>query len=404
MIPLLLHIQNARDSLKANRARTLLTVTGVAIGIASIVTVLSLASGATYVVAQQVDEVGGNIAVIRPGYEAPSSSTDLVNRQVYKQTDTSSLTKSDLKRIATIPSVTAHAPVMLIRTTLTGDTAKTADIVGTTPDLLMISHIEMKEGEFIESENAPIVIGAQLSIDLFGTEDSLGKTVTVKDKTFYVGGILERQENPMNFNGVDFDNAALLSPTQITAINPTAQIQQINIQTESVATLDRAIIDVNKALLAQHNNELDFRVLRGEEIAAPTSQLFTVVAGVTAAIASVSLFVGGIGIMNIMLVNVAERTREIGIRKALGASRSDIMWQFLIESIIMALIGGVFGGLLGLASAFVIGLFLTFTPVITWPIVAIAIGTAGIVGVLFGLYPALRAARKNPIEALNQYT
>jgi ABC-type antimicrobial peptide transport system permease subunit len=179
-------------------------------------------------------------------------------------------------------------------------------------------------------------------------------------------------------------------------------VQQINVQTTSAATLDASVIAINKLLLQQHGGEADFHTLTGKEITAPMGQLFFVIAGVTTLIASISLFVGGIGIMNIMLVNVAERTREIGIRKALGATRGDILWQFLVEAIIMALLGGIIGGALGLTVAFIISLFLTFDPVITWQLAVVSIGVASGVGVLFGLYPALRAAHKHPIEALNQ--
>lgn len=399
------HIENARDSLRANRMRTFLTITGVAIGIASIVAILSLATGASRIVTEQVDEIGGTIAVIRPGVQTAGSLEAIVNQQAHGSITTSTLTLADASHISEIPSVKEVAPIIIIQANVQGgDTSlNNISVVGTTPSLLDMSQVAIRSGQFGANDSSVIVIGPQLSIDIFGTEESLGKTLVLRGKELRVGGVLERQKNPMNFNGFDFNTAVIMNQKQLLGISPTAQIQQINVKTDSVAHLDGLVVALNKTLTSRHNNEQDFSVLVGNDIAQPTSQLFFIVAGVTAAIAGISLFVGGIGIMNIMLVNVAERTREIGIRKALGATHGDIVWQFLIESLLMSIIGGIIGGLGGLALAFVISLFLTFDPVITWQTAVIAIGVSAGIGVLFGLYPALRAARKDPIESLKQH-
>ena len=400
------HLENARDSLRANRMRTFLTITGVAIGIASIIAILSLATGASQVVADQVDEAGGTIAVIRPGVQTADSISTIVNQQAHGSITTSSLTLSDVAHIKTLPSVTSVAPIIVLHASIASSERSLSQgtVVGSSASLLAMSNVRAQSGNFDTTNDNIVTIGVQLSIDLYGTENSLGKTLTIRGKEFRVGGVLERQHNPMNFNGFDFNTIALLGQDQLLAINPTAQVQQINVQVDSITNLEPAVINLNKDLLARHNNEQDFSVLVGDSIAEPTSQLFFIIAGVTATIAGISLFVGGIGIMNIMLVNVAERTREIGIRKALGATHGDIIWQFLIESLLMSLIGGIVGGLGGMALAFIISLFLTFDPVITWHAAGLAVGTAAIIGIIFGLYPAVRAARKNPIESLKQQT
>ena len=398
------HLENARDSLRANRMRTFLTITGVAIGIASIIAILSLATGASQIVANQVDETGGTIAVIRPGVQNADSISTIVNQQAHGSITTSSLTLSDVAHIKTLPAVTSVAPIIVLHANIasTDHTLNQGTVVGSSDSLLTMSNVRVASGSFDTSNENIVTIGAQLSVNLFGTENSLGKTLTIRGKEFRVGGVLERQHNPMNFNGFDFNTMTLLNQEQLLAISPTAQVQQINVQVDSIANLEPTVVRLNKDLLARHNNEQDFSVLVGDAIAEPTSQLFFVIAGVTATIAGISLFVGGIGIMNIMLVNVAERTREIGIRKALGATHSDIIWQFLIESLLMSLIGGIVGGFGGMALAFIISLFLTFDPVITWHSAAVAVGTAAVIGVIFGLYPALRASRKDPIESLKQ--
>ena len=396
------HIQNAYESLRANRMRTFLTITGVAIGIASIIAILSLTTSASRVVSQQVDGIGGNIIVIRPGTSDSRSFSDFINQQTHGGVGYSTLTEDDMNQIGQLKSVSKTAPLMMSTAKISGDSEEESTVIGTSPSLFEISQVEIKDGDFAD-ENQPLVtIGSQLSIDLFGTEDSLGKTVTIRGQSLRVNGVLERQKNPVNFNGIDFNQSAFITQDQFIGMHTVTPIQQITVQVDSVANLDQTVVDINKLLLKLHSSEQDFQVLAGDDIAAPTGQLFSVVAGVAGAIAGISLFVGGIGIMNIMLVNVAERTREIGIRKALGATHGDIVWQFLIESIIMALVGGIAGYIIGLLVAFIGSLFLPFNPTITWQIAVISIGVSGLVGTMFGLYPAIRAARKTPIESLTQ--
>ena len=402
------HLQNARDSLRSNRTRSALTMLGITIGVASITTILALSSGASQIVSKQVDALGGNIAVVRPGQPQPGGLDQLTSIPAQQQYAASTLTDGDVESIARIPNVTGVAPLMIVTGAIKGDNEAPADtpIVATTPDFETVSQLEIRDGQFLDPSlqiNAA-VIGAQLSVNVFGTEQSIGKTITLRGRPHTIVGILERTNNPINYNGVDLDNAVIVTKDSGRILNQgVVQIQQINVRTDSVANLDQVITDINKALLRNHFNEPDFTVLSGEEIAQPTSQLFAAIAGVTAAIAAISLIVGGIGVMNIMLVSVAERTREIGIRKAVGASNGDIVAQFLIESLFLSIGGGIAGYIIGYIVAFGISTFLTFDPAFSWEIAAVAAAVSLIVGVLFGLYPALRAARKDPISALRQY-
>jgi ABC-type antimicrobial peptide transport system permease subunit len=399
---LLNHIQNARDSLRANRMRTILTITGVTIGIMSIVAILALAGGANSIVKQQVDNLGGNLAVIRPGSPTSHTFTSIANQQAHETYSTSTLSERDIARIKTLPHISAVAPLIIIPGTIQGtNTAPSAAVtVASDASLLQMSGVELQDGEFTTTDQKLVTIGRQLSIDLFGTEDSLGKTVTIRGQQFRVGGILKNHDTPVNFNGINFNETALIPQAQARELLQPFQVQQINVQVDSIGNLNQAVIAINKSLLDSHNNEQDFSVLTGNAISEPTSQLFFAIAGVTAAIAGISLLVGGIGIMNIMLVNVAERTREIGLRKALGATRADIVWQFLIESVIMGFIGGVIGIIAGIGLAFGISLYLTFDPIVTWQMPLIALGISAATGLVFGLYPAYRASGKDPIESL----
>lgn len=402
------HVQNARQSLKSNRSRSALTMLGITIGVASITTILALSSGASKVVSDQVTALGGNIAVVRPGSVSDTPLEDLAQFPGRQNFAASTLTENDLASIQAVAHVEAAAPLMVLTGGVKADSAgpSSTPIVATTPELATISKLEVREGQFLDPglNDNTAVIGPQLSIDIFGTEQSIGKSVNIRGSLFTVIGILKRANDPINYNGVDFDRAVIINEASGRAVNQgSLQIQQINIRSDSVESLDQVIIDVNKALLRAHLDEADFSVLSGDQIAQPTNRLFYAIAGTTTAIAAISLLVGGIGIMNIMLVSVAERTREIGIRKALGASNGDIVGQFMIESLALSIGGGVLGYILGYLVAFAISTRLPFDPLFTWSIAGIAAGVSLIIGTLFGLYPAIRAARKDPISALRQY-
>lgn len=402
------HIQNARQSLKSNRMRNTLTMLGITIGVASITTILSLSGGASQIVTNQVDSLGGNIAVVRPGSESETPLQDLAQFPSPQHFAASTLTQADLSAVEKVTHVSSVAPMMVLSGSVKAKSAAPVNtsIVATTPELADIVGLKMQDGEFLDPELSPFttVIGPQLSVDVFGTEQAIGKNITIRGQAFTVIGVLKRTNNPINYNGVDFDQTAIINQASGQALNQGAlQVQQINIKSDSVAHLDQVIVDVNKALLKNHLGEADFTVLSGAQIAQPTNRLFTAIAGTTTAIAAISLLVGGIGIMNIMLVSVAERTREIGIRKALGASNVDIVAQFLIESLALSIGGGVGGYAIGYLVSFGISTLLPFSPIFTWEIAVIAITVSVVIGTLFGIYPAVRASRKDPIDALRQY-
>jgi putative ABC transport system permease protein len=401
------HVENAIQSLKSTRTRTLLTTLGIAIGVASMTAILSLSGGITKVIDQQVDALGGNIAIIQPRAQN-NSSQNLANPIAQVGFNTSSLTETDIKSVLSIEKVRSAAPLMIINgslqagsTTLPGST-----IVATTPALADVSNLVVSDGQFIDTvtNRDTAVVGTQMAIDLFGTEQPIGKTFSIRGQTFTVIGVLKRLNNPVNFNNIDLDRTAIISLESGKAFNQgIAQLQQIDVRATTASALPDVIGQINHKLLENHRNEQDFTTVSGKAISRPTSQLFMAITGVMTAIAAISLIVGGIGVMNIMLVGVTERTREIGLRKSVGASNGNIVWQFMTEALLISLLGGVFGYVSGYIGAFIISNFLPFDPAFTWQIAVAALGTSLGIGVIFGLYPALRAARKDPIESLRQY-
>jgi ABC-type antimicrobial peptide transport system permease subunit len=381
---------------------------GVTIGVASVTAILALGGGAGRIINNQINLLGGNIAVIRPGstINPISNITQPQNNQGYA---TSTLSESDVEKLRNIKHVDSVAPLMILSGKIQDDSIAPADstILATTPELANISNLKLQEGQFLGSnvdENSAVV-GQQLSINIFGTESSIGRQMTIRGQKFIVVGALKMINNPINYNSINFDDAVIINYDMGQKLNKNnSQIQQIDVKADSIKNLDQIVKNINKVLLKNHDGDKDFSVLVGEQISQPTSQLFYSIADVTTAIAAISLFVGGIGIMNIMLVTVAERTREIGIRKALGASDSDIMYQFLIESLAISVCGGIAGYVAGYAVAFIASEFLVFNPAINWQIALTAMTISIVMGTLFGLYPAIRAARSDPIESLNRHS
>lgn len=401
------NVENAYNSLKSNRGRTLLTVLGIAIGIASITCILAISDGVRAMVNSQVSAFDGQLAVVRPGFKSQDPN-NLVNPVTQQSFSTSTLTDADTDALAKLPGVKTAVPLMTIEGTIHAlhTTGSNSIILATTPDFAKVANITMLSGQFLDdsAEDNTAVIGRELAVSLFDTDRPLGEIFTMRGQQFTIVGVLQQDSTPINFNNVDLNNAVMVSFNKGKLFNQgRSQIQQIDILAKNAADLSNVVKSAHALLLKQHMGEQDFTITSGKAITQPTSQLFVAMTGVMTAIAAISLFVGGIGIMNIMLVSVAERTREIGIRKAVGATQNAIVSQFLIESMIMSGIGGIIGYGIGYVAAFFVSLFLYFTPAFSWQTAIIALLMTFIVGLVFGLYPSLKAARKDTIESLRQY-
>ncbi len=402
------HYKLARSAIKENRTRSLLTGLGIAIGVASIILILSLMGSISNLIKEQTKEIGADLIVVRP-----NSSKDNITSIVEEFTAANSFQKSslaidDVTAIKKVKNVSAAAPIAISTNTVDSEknNFESVPILGTNRDFIKIEPLALRYGAFLTEENEEnsVVLGHTLSLALFNTVNStVGKTVTIMGEKFMIVGVLDEVDRSINFDNVDFDNALIMDIKSLDKITGSTQIQQINVKAANTDSLETISNDIQDALINQKLGDKNFSVSYGDEITHPASNLFNIVSGMLAIVAAISLVVGGIGVMNIMLVSVAERTHEIGIRKAVGASSRNILMQFLFEALILCIFGGILGLVLGYILAFLLSVITPFAPYISWEIIAITFLTTVGIGIIFGIYPALKAATKNPIDSLKHY-
>lgn len=400
------HLRLARTSIKENRTRSFLTCLGIAIGIASIILILSLTGSITNLITSELSD-SQDLIVIRP-----STSKDELTSAIEELTSANSFERSSLKiedtaAISELEQVTATAPIALSTVTVNDEdnVVASATILGTTPDFFTINPLAFRYGAALTERNKDntIVIGHTLSLYLFNTSNPVGRTLIFHGQRFLVVGALEEVKDTVNFNNIDYNNIIIMDIEVLENLIGSLQIQQINAKVANTGELDATAEAIRNTLIEKHSGDTNFTVAYGEAIAHPASSLLTIISGMLAIVAGVSLIVGGIGVMNIMLVSVAERTHEIGIRKAVGASSRNILMQFMFESLILSILGGILGIILGYILAFFVSVITPFTPYASWQIILMVFITTFVVGVVFGIYPAIKAATKNPIESLKHY-
>lgn len=393
------HFENAFEALKANKGRTVLTLSGIIIGVASITVVLSLAGGLNRFIGYNNIRTDKPVASVRSDAATPTIDTLFAGGVTHVNT----LTEKDAADLSKINSVTA-APIAFLTATVSTSDGKTqlprTAIIGSTEQLQAVADLQMFDGQFVNGIKG-IVLGYQLSIDLFGTEHSIGSVVNVHDEKITVVGVLKEVKQPSIHLPFTVNNSAIL-PLSVSKklTQNTAQIQQIIMTAPEQSQLEAALGEAKQILSKNHFGNEDYRVLLGDEINEQYYTLINIFSVIMAIIASVSLLVGGVGIMNVMLVHVAERRREVGIRRAVGATSYQIVNQFLVEAAIIGFVGGGVGYLVGTAGIFIVNMYVPLTPYIHWQTAALVIALSVIIGILAGIYPALRAAKRDPIESL----
>ena len=401
------HLHLAIDSLRQNRGRTFLSALGIAIGVASIVLILSLTGGINQLIGTNSDKNNANLVLVRPsnGKEITDSLIDeLTNASQYSK---SNLTLEDVNAIKETEGVEYVAPLAISNSTITiaDRSYESTNVVATNNDLQNILDLHLKSGQFLDyslRENVA-VLGYNVAEQVFGTTEAATRTFNYGGQQFMVVGVLDEINDPINFNGVDFDNSILINIKFASTFESSIQIQQIDIRTSTTDVVDNVVSSINEKLSKTKKGDKDYKIITGSDELHPAGSMISIISSMLTLVASISLIVGGVGIMNIMLVSVSERTREIGIRKAVGASSGHILLQFLFESMILSIIGGLMGFILGYVFAFLISLVTPFAPHISWQILGITGAVSLTVGILFGVYPAAKAAHKDPIASLKFY-
>lgn len=386
------------EAIRAHRLRSALTMLGIVIGISSVILTVGLGLGAQAEVAARIDALGSNLLIVSPGSDTSSSGV----RGGFGSAST--LTLTDAAAVAdtsVAPDVTAVAPVVSSQAALVAGTANwTSSLVGTTPSWLSVRNRTLAAGRFLASGDTDVaVLGPDTASELFGGRSPVGQRLTVAGRPVTVVGVLASTGASGSSAGDDDVVVMPLGTVRSLTGSASASVSTIYVQAASEDLLSAAYQEID-ALLRTLHGDTDFSIATQEsllETANATNETLTILLG---GVAAISLLVGGIGVMNIMLVAVTERVREIGLRKALGATPPAIRRQFLVEAGVLGACGGLLGAALGIAGAFVLPRLIDQPVSVSAWAVAAAIAVSLAIGIGFGVYPASRAARLTPIDAL----
>ena len=393
----------ALRALRRNKLRTSLTALGIIIGVASVVAMVAVGNGASANIKSKVAALGQNLLTIFAGSrKAGGVNSGLGSASSMTLADADAITREVNEVVAVSPEITASAQAIA-----NGRNWSTS-VVGESPDYLKIRDWDLTSGSMftdreIRSAAKVAVIGSKTANELFGPLNPVGQSVRIKNIPFIIIGVLASKGAGMGGQNQD-DRLIIPYTTAMKRITGDKYLRSISVQIVSADRMTSGQDQITSLLRQRHRltpgQDDDFNIFNQKEIADTVSSVSGIITLLLGAIAGMSLVVGGIGIMNIMLVSVTERTREIGIRIAVGAQPGDILLQFLIEAITLSLLGGTIGVLLGVGASKLVGVFVSFTPVVSAGSVILAFSVSFAIGVFFGFYPARKAAALDPIDAL----
>jgi len=404
-------VRTALAALTANKLRSSLTILGVVIGVAAVISLMALGQGTQVTIAESIESLGTNLVFVSPGASSESGVRGMMG-------SATTLTLDDAEALTAASSVLAVAPQVSTNVQVVAEgTNARAQVMGVTSDYESVRNLTVADGTFITDSDVNgktrvVVLGSSLAEELFGDTDVVGQTVKLNGSPYQVIGVLESKGG----TGISSQDYQIFAPITTVQYRISAQrtssgelsVSSISVQAVNTNKVDDVITEITEILRERHGLSLgeedDFSISSQEEMIGTLQSSTDVFVILLGAIAGISLIVGGIGVMNIMLVSVTERTREIGIRKAVGAKRRDILLQFLVEAASMSLIGGGIGVGVGVGiSSLLTGIDMgtvTMQAVVSTNIVILAVSVSAAVGIIFGLYPAYRAALLSPVEAL----
>ncbi|HWT56067.1 MAG TPA: ABC transporter permease [Candidatus Microsaccharimonas sp.] len=397
------NLRNARKVIQTHRGRSYMTMLGIVIGIASVVTVASIGEGIKHQVVGQVNHAGDTLITVRPGADLSVHGS---LRSLIAPRATGSLSAKDAMAVSHTAHVSLSTPLALVTGTLTANHGSytAGPVVGVGNDLPRLVNQTVAYGAFFTDDDAGqnvAVLGAHAAQTLFDSEVPLGQTFTFRGKQFIVDGVLNEFPTVALSSDISYNDAVFIpySTARLLTDN-SVQPYEVLAKADSKQSVDAAVQSVNATLLKNHGGTKDFSVLKASDDLAATNSVLNLLTELTMIAAGISLFVGGIGIMNITLVSVTERLHEIGIRKAVGATNRQILNEFVAEAVVLSVFGAIAGIIVSLAINLVLRIMTNIAPVVQWQVLVGATLVSVCIGILFGSVPALKAARKDPIAAL----
>ena len=392
-------IKSAIEDFRRNKVRTLLTSLGITIGVLSVILLIALGIGLKNYIKEQFESLGANLIIVFPGNVSSGEDGGGLTNFGSGFAGGAEFDEKDLESLSRIQEAEFIVPQFIKSSMIeSGGKKRLGYLIGTNEQSFKILNLEILEGVFftksdVSSSKKVAVLGYSLADDLFGKpNDAIGKTLRIKNLRFKVIGVANKKGDRQQDNGVIVPYRATFG-----TLNPDEKFFTIFLGTKDEARVE-IVKNKTKEILLKRYNKDDFTVTEQTEILSTVNQIFNILNSVLIAIGSISLLVGGIGIMNIMYATVTERTKEVGIRRAVGATEKDILKQFLTESVLLSFLGGTFGLLLSVVAVFAIRQF--FPASINLLAVVVAFGVSSLIGIFFGIYPARRAAKLSPIEAI----